>query len=315
MKIIEFRLFMPLTLQELYIGQEWFNTLPSKYGDKIISHGFFPIPYDEDEALVVENLPEYILPGKDEDNTKIDNTLLNYTDIKELNNTLIMSKYGQYTKIQRTITAHVPWLVLKLLPLKSHTASEQNWSVFPYTKQVITNGYLKKSARIENDTIILRHTWDRAPEHNVHNLEDDKLKQREIVIIDITKPDCLSDGYESDQDPTQFESVKTGRGRVESNFWRNSKDDDTPLVCIYQLVILDFKLPVIQNKVESSIANTMRNALTDVHRKIYCSMDEWMSLNQSDVRKLRHERLNAMKKEADEEAEESEQDEDSDEDF
>lgn len=46
----------------------------------------------------------------------------------------------------------------------------------------------------------------------IHELPPEKLKQREVVMIDIANDPVSSSDYKPDEDPTKFHSVKTGRG-------------------------------------------------------------------------------------------------------
>jgi len=52
----------------------------------------------------------------------------------------------------------------------------------------------------------------------VHELSPEKLKQREVQIIDIGN-DCISSSdYKEDEDPKKFKSQKCGRGPLQGNW-------------------------------------------------------------------------------------------------
>lgn len=61
-------------------------------------------------------------------------------------------------------------------------------------------------------TIETMHAPDRGTQENVHQLSEEKLKQREVVYIDIAN-DPVSD-HKPNEDPKTFKSTKTGRGQL-----------------------------------------------------------------------------------------------------
>lgn len=72
----------------------------------------------------------------------------------------------------------------------------------------------------------------------VHELPPEKLKNREVVYIDIANDSIPSSDYKPDLDPTTFKSVKTGRGPFTGNkWWVNQK----PVMTCYKLVTVEFK--------------------------------------------------------------------------
>ena len=46
----------------------------------------------------------------------------------------------------------------------------------------------------------------------MHELPSEKLKIREVVMIDIANDPILSGDYKPDEDPSKYKSEKTGRG-------------------------------------------------------------------------------------------------------
>merc|ERR1719500_1140970 len=76
------------------------------------------------------------------------------------------------------------------------------------------------------------HLGDRGEKENVHELEEKKLKKREVVHIDIANDSVNSADYKKDEDPTLFCSEKTGRGPL-SGPWRKTVE---PVMTAYKLV-------------------------------------------------------------------------------
>lgn len=109
------------------------------------------------------------------------------------------------------------------------------------------------------------HCPDAGKSENVHGLPPEKLKNREVVFIDIANDPVapkvqvtqspftvfshLFQDYKEAQDPTKFKSVKTGRGPLGPK-WQQSCD---PVMTCYKLVTVEFKWFGLQTKVESMI--------------------------------------------------------------
>lgn len=247
------------------------------------------MPCDEDDCIIINDLPEYEdletqLKSTSDKEKCSRHTFLEYSNIKEED----FSKYGKYTLIKRQIESNLPWFVQKLMPTNAKSAQEKTWIIYPYEKQVTINDYFKNSCRLEVDTITREHVWGEKEEENIHNLSEEKLKKREIIHIDITEPSLKDDNsnHDDDIDPTEFKSVKTGRGPLGNNFWTDEKYSELPYVCCYKLVALDFKIFPIQSKIENNVANTLKNAIKKDHRKIFCSIDKWLDLSLEEINKL-----------------------------
>jgi len=290
MKIVEFRIHMPLSLNEYLIGHEWNIKHHNQTDDKLEAEGYFEVPCDEDDCIEIGDLPEYedletqLKSSTDNEKDETPASFLQFSDIKQED----MSKYGKYTRIRRAIESNLPWFVQKLMPTNAKSAIEKTWDMYPYVKQVTINDYFRKSCRIEVDSITREHVWGEDEEENIHNLSEEKLKKREIVQIDITEPPSFSETNQNDddEDPTSFKSVKTNRGPLESSFWTDEKYKNIPSVCCYKLYVLDFKIFPIQSKIENNVANTLKNSIVKDHRKIFCSLDKWLDLSLEEVRKL-----------------------------
>lgn len=72
----------------------------------------------------------------------------------------------------------------------------------------------------------------------MHELPSEKLKQREVVFIDIANDPVAPGDYKDDEDPTKFKSAKTGRGPLVGTNW---KYNVKPVMTCYKLVTVEFK--------------------------------------------------------------------------
>jgi hypothetical protein len=188
------------------------------------------------------------------------------------------TKNGQYTHKLYFIASKLPWYIRKLLPKDSTIIHERSWNMYPVVKTVLKSEYFKNTAHIELDTIT-RECANGVPEENVHNLSADELEKREIVNIDIT--DTFGE-YKEDEDPTLFKS-KTGRGPLTRHDWIAKQ---TPLICCYKLVHVDFKVFGLQTKVENYAKNMYKSLFGIFHKQVFCWMDKWCDLDLAEVRKI-----------------------------
>ena len=121
-----------------------------------------------------------------------------------------LGKYntGQYTKKIYHLGSRVPGFVRLVFKDSSLSMHEEAWNAYPYCKTVLTNPYMKENMIIDISTL---HVADRGQSDNVHQLTADELKKRNVVYINIADKVHRND-YKPEDDPEKFQSKKTGRG-------------------------------------------------------------------------------------------------------
>jgi hypothetical protein len=126
-----------------------------------------------------------------------------------------LGKYniGQYTKKIYHLGSRVPSWVRLVFSDSSLSLHEEAWNAYPYCKTVLTNPYMKENMIIDIATL---HVPDRGESDNVHQLTGDELNKRNIVYINIADKVNRAD-YKPEDDPENFKSIKTGRGPLLSN--------------------------------------------------------------------------------------------------
>ncbi|XP_065333666.1 phosphatidylinositol transfer protein alpha isoform isoform X5 [Cloeon dipterum] len=176
------------------------------------------------------------------------------------NHPLLNGQYsqGQYTYKIYHLASKVPKFIRLLAPKGSLEVHEEAWNAYPYCRTVIT----------------------------VHQLPEDRLKQREVVHIDIAHDPVQPSDYKADEDPTKFKSEKTGRGPLVTKTWKN---EVTPVMTCYKLVTAEFKWFGLQGRVESFIQKSERRLFTNFHRQVFCWMDRWHGLTMDDIRAIEDE--------------------------
>ncbi|KAB7504066.1 Phosphatidylinositol transfer protein beta isoform [Armadillidium nasatum] len=170
---------------------------------------------------------------------------------------LLNGKYtkGQYTYKIYHLKSKVPAFIRLLAPEGSLEVHEEAWNAYPYCKTVIS----------------------------AHELNSEKLKMREIVIVDVANDPVKSSDYKADEDPNKFKSNKTGRGPlIGPNWWKKCD----PVMTCYKLVTVEFKWFGLQTRVEKFIQDTERRLFTNFHRQVFCWMDRWHGMTMEDIRRL-----------------------------
>jgi len=181
MLITEYRVVLPMTVEEYQVGQLFsvaeasLNETGGGEGVEVLNNE----PYD--------NIP--LLGGK--------------------------FNKGQYTKKVYHLASKVPGLVKWIMPKGALEILEEAWNAYPYCKTVLTNpGYMKGNALIKVETY---HKAGRGDSENVHELTPEQLKMRKVVKIDIANDSVSSGDYKANEDPTKFKS-KGGRGPLKGNW-------------------------------------------------------------------------------------------------
>ncbi|KAE8744697.1 hypothetical protein FOCC_FOCC008700 [Frankliniella occidentalis] len=222
---------------------------------------------------------------------------------------LLGGKYskGQYTYKIYHLASKVPAFIRILAPKGSLEIHEEAWNAYPYCKTVITNPhYMKEKFMLvvetlhvpdsgksnnnpgymkENFYIVIEsyHIGDSGHQENVHELPPEKLKQREVIPIDIANDPIAAADYKSSEDPKIFKSEKTGRGPLTDEKWT---DKVNPVMTCYKLVTVEFKWFGLQNRIENFIQKAERRLFTTFHRQLFCWMDRWHGLTMADIRAI-----------------------------
>ncbi|XP_042230657.1 phosphatidylinositol transfer protein alpha isoform-like isoform X2 [Homarus americanus] len=242
----EFRVPLPLTVDEYHLGQLWAVTEASK---RETGGG--------EGIEVLTNEPFTGIP-------------------------LLGDKFssGQYTYKIFHLKNKVPAFIRLLAPEGSLEVHEKSWNAYPYTKTLYTNPYLKDDFFICIETF---HAADRGSTENIHNLPRDKWRSVEVVMVDIVNDPVYSGDYHPDEDPSKFVSKKTGRGPLKgSQWWLKSE----PVMTCYKLVSCEVRWFGLQTRLERYIQDFERRIITNFHRQVFCWLDEWYGLTMGDIRHL-----------------------------
>ncbi|VUZ51675.1 unnamed protein product, partial [Hymenolepis diminuta] len=218
MLIYEFRVILPLTVEEYQVAQLYAVAKASK---EQTGGG--------DGVEVIENCPfdlEKFPPNE---------PLLEGYEI------------GQYTHKIYHVANKLPGFVSSLLPTSLMTFNEFAWNAYPYCRTILSNEYFQERFGIKIETF---HSADIHLE-NAHRLPQELLDKRKVVYVDISEPTAPGD-TKPGEDPTQYVSVKTNRGPLQKGRWWE-KEHNCPIMCAYKLVTCDFKVWGFQSRIEDLI--------------------------------------------------------------
>lgn len=200
---------------------------------------------------------------------------------------------GQYTLKKYFLASKVPKLISALAPSGSLEIQEEAWNAYPYCKTVLSNpNYMKENFVIKVETY---HYADRGTSENIHELDKDQLKRREVVVIDIAEPVPRND-YKINEDPTKYTSEKTGRGPLKNEPGKKWTHSVNPVMTCYKLVTCEFKWFGLQTKVESFIMQTEKRLFSNFHRQVFCWTDKWHGMTMEDIRALEDQTKEELEK-------------------
>ncbi|KAK0417519.1 hypothetical protein QR680_013060 [Steinernema hermaphroditum] len=189
---------------------------------------------------------------------------------------------GQYTHKIYHLQSKVPTIIRKIAPKGSLAIHEEAWNAYPYCKTVLTNpDYMKDNFFVKIETI---HLPDRGTTENAHNLCPADLSKREVVRINIANDHEFlhSADVKPDTSPSHFHSVRTGRGPLTGNW----KETCQPVMCAYKLVTVHFKWFGLQKMVESFTHTQYPRLFSKFHREVFCWIDKWYGLTMEDIRAI-----------------------------
>uniref|UniRef100_A0A4W5Q0U4 Phosphatidylinositol transfer protein alpha isoform n=1 Tax=Hucho hucho TaxID=62062 RepID=A0A4W5Q0U4_9TELE len=196
---------------------------------------------------------------------------------------------GQYTHKIYHLHSKVPNYVRILAPSTALNIHEKAWNAYPYCRTGKSpNEYMKDNFLIKIETL---HKPDMGDQDNVHGLDPEQWKKTEVVYIDIAdKTQVDAKDYKTEEDPAIFKSEKTGRGPLGPN-WKKELPSNTnsPHMCAYKLVTVNFKWWGVQNKIENFIQKQEKRLFTKFHRQLFCLIDKWIGLTMEDIRRIEEE--------------------------
>jgi len=184
---------------------------------------------------------------------------------------------GQYTHKIIHIGSRIPGWLKSIMPSSALQVDEKAWNAFPYCKTVYSCPFLGDRFSISVET---RYIGDNGSLENVFNLTPEQLKERQVDVIDIAYDPLDPAKYKKEEDPTIFESTKTGRGKLQKD-WMKTVD---PVMTCYKNCAVEFRYWGFQTKVEQYIHKlALRDVMQQGHRQAFCWVDDWFGMTMDDI--------------------------------
>jgi len=179
------------------------------------------------------------------------------------------------------VGSSLPSFFTMIMPTKALDVYEDAWSAYPYCKTVITCPLLGE--RFNMTVMSMYKDNDDGNSHNVLNLSKDMLAKRKIVHLDIANDEFPSGCAD---DPRKYKSEITGRGPLIGPDWEKKQ---TPVMWCYKVVIVEVKIWGLQTKIETKLMEFERSLFLRLHRRMFCTMDQWINLSMEQIRAIEDE--------------------------
>ncbi|XP_062545091.1 cytoplasmic phosphatidylinositol transfer protein 1 isoform X1 [Armigeres subalbatus] len=137
-----------------------------------------------------------------------------------------------------------------------------------------------------NITILTKFEDNPGTSDNCLRVPDATIDERTIDFVDIAFDEVAAKHYKKEEDPKCFKSAITGRGPLIEG-WRQT---DSPVMCSYKLVQVSFEVWGLQTKVEDFVQRCIRDVLLLGHRQAFTWIDEWHWMSIDDVREYEHKK-------------------------
>ncbi|KMZ85303.1 phosphatidylinositol transfer domain-containing protein [Plasmodium vivax Brazil I] len=260
MKLIEFRLAMPLTMEEYKICQQYLLAKVSHEDTENTIHGVGHNKKTDGRSLVLFKKGTY-----DDEN----------------------GEPGDYTFKRMNLVNKIPKWLLNFVDPKYCLIDEKSWNSYPYLKTVYeATGFPKAQVQVESTHHIGYNTED-----NAFNISDEQLAQRKVVLIDIVNDKVAYKDYLPEEDPTIFYSERAQRGKLDENWIENSK----VIMTCYKLFNIDIPyFGMFCSKLENWIVTVIKDSLLKYHRKALSWIDEWIDLTDEQIRAFEAEIQNKL---------------------
>ncbi|ETW40653.1 hypothetical protein PFNF135_04959 [Plasmodium falciparum NF135/5.C10] len=255
MKIVEFRLAMPLTIEEYKVCQLYFVAKAS---------------LEDAENNINSNCEK----GDENNDSKKGIVILKNESYINEDGTC-----GQYTYKRINLINKLPKWLLNFIDPKYCIIDEKSWNAYPYLKTVYeSSGFPKAKIQVES-----AHFNGYDTEENALNLSEEALSLRKVIYVDIVNDKISYKDYNESEDPSLFYSDKAKRGKLEKNW----KENHSIIMTCYKVFTINIPyFGIFCSKLENWIISALRDNILKYHRKAFCWIDEWIDLTIDDIRNL-----------------------------
>ncbi|KAH9489340.1 hypothetical protein Btru_051676 [Bulinus truncatus] len=259
--IREFRIVLPMTVEEYQIGQLWSIAQSSKNetgggeGVEVLINQ----PFDTENFVPSPKL--------------------------QANGRFYIS--GQFTHKIYHLAEKAPSFVKLMVPKGAMKVHELSWNAYPYSRTILTNpDYMKEKFYVIIESF---HASDRGDSYNILGLDGKDLAHRQVVLIDIANDKVTNGDYEPEWDPCLVGSAKANRPPLPSDKTGQWMHEVNPVMCCYKVCKVWFKWFGLQKRMENFILSQERRLFLTFHRQVICWQDHYHGLTLDDIRRIEEE--------------------------
>ncbi|CAL8069352.1 unnamed protein product [Orchesella dallaii] len=264
--IREYRVVLPMTVDEYEVARKWHNTEKIKL-DALILKEKKANEYPE-EVLVKETADVIPYFGGAVERNVGEHSIKRYGWSPDASTSTIFNAFSKFATVCDTFISSS----MKITEIET-------WESFPYYRSVSINQAAKDAYTM---IIEAKYLPGKGELENALNLPEDMLQQREIVLLDIAASVPWAD-YRDGKDPTIYRCSANGRGALKPDEWINTAD---PVMTCYILVSIKYNTPGVGRMLEKRLHSGIKRAMVLHHRELFCLMDRWIGLTLDMVREM-----------------------------
>lgn len=195
---------------------------------------------------------------------------------------------GQYTHKIYHLKSKVPAIIRSVAPKGSLEVHEKAWNAYPYCKTILTNAYMKDNFEIKIETWHKPDMGDQNNVHGLDEGTWKSVEVVDIDIADRSSISAKDYNPEQDPALFKSEKTGRGPlGPGWKKELANNPD--CPHMCAYKLASVHFKWTLIGKTVEGAIQKIEKRIFTHFHRQLFCWIDKWINLTMDDIRRMEEE--------------------------
>lgn len=206
---------------------------------------------------------------------------------------------GQYTLKNYHLASRVPKAAKMIAPKGSLEFREEAWNAYPYCKTVVSNPAYMGQANfmVSIESWYKEDFGELENVHNLscEELRNREVIYIDIVNDPVSSKDYKIDEDPTKFHPNKAPH----RGPLSRDWiqeLKRGKKPNVPHMCAYKLVRAHFKWFGFQTLVEGIIQSQEKRIFRNFNRQVYCWMDKWLGLTIEDIRRIEDEAKEELEK-------------------
>ena len=325
MKLIEYRIFLPLTVDENQVGQLWSFAEVSRLntgggeGVEILQNEFFRTPRDpETNRILLKNLPEF--EDYESQQTSGGNKFKKSASKENFSakrGSLIVAaeRSKSLENVDESSVSHnlpASTQLIKHMPENEDKSKYGQYTHKLYRVASKVPWFVRKI--VPKDSLIMKEKcWNIYPQVKTVVTNQYFRSNFRLELDTITREcvDCEAEFNVHNLTPEQLDKREIVVVDISepSTFGQYKEEEDPtlfksqktgrgplvrgewmktqkPMICVYKLLLIEFKVFGLQTRFENYFKNAYKQMFLTFHRQIFCWIDNWIELTLDDVRKI-----------------------------